>query len=111
MMSLTLSLQVVIGSICLTLEAGVGHVTVPMLLAKSSFHGNVKNWSTLINLHSELSLEVKHTSTDVYTQYEPKYNIRQVPLIFTYQISRTHSLIGLIFSVMCFSFRFTITMR
>lgn len=30
-----------------------------MLLAKSSFDGNVKNWSTLINLHSALTLEVK----------------------------------------------------
>lgn len=51
-------LQVTIKSICLTLEAGVGHRTMPMLLAKSSFHGDVKNWSTLINLHSELNLEV-----------------------------------------------------
>lgn len=31
-----------------------------MLLAKSSFQGDVKNWSTLINLHSELILEVTH---------------------------------------------------
>lgn len=53
-------LQVSIKSICLTLEAGVGHRTIPMLLAKSSFHGDVKNWSTLINLHSELNLEVTH---------------------------------------------------
>uniref|UniRef100_A0AAQ6IL86 Vacuolar protein sorting 13 homolog A n=1 Tax=Anabas testudineus TaxID=64144 RepID=A0AAQ6IL86_ANATE len=52
------SLEVSIKSICLTLEAGVGHRTVPMLAAKSSFHGDVKNWSTLINLHSELNLEV-----------------------------------------------------
>lgn len=48
-----------IKSICLTLEAGVGHRTMPMLLAKSSFSGDVKNWSTLINLHSKLDLEVK----------------------------------------------------
>uniref|UniRef100_A0A7N6BAV2 Vacuolar protein sorting 13 homolog A n=1 Tax=Anabas testudineus TaxID=64144 RepID=A0A7N6BAV2_ANATE len=53
------SLEVSIKSICLTLEAGVGHRTVPMLAAKSSFHGDVKNWSTLINLHSELNLEMK----------------------------------------------------
>lgn len=52
------SLQVTIKSICLTLEAGVGHRTIPMLLAKSSFHGDVKNWTTLINLKSELDLEV-----------------------------------------------------
>lgn len=55
------SLQVTIKSICLTLEAGVGHRTIPMLLAKSSFQGDVTNWSTLINLHSELNLEVTHT--------------------------------------------------
>ncbi|KAG7223425.1 hypothetical protein INR49_015528, partial [Caranx melampygus] len=57
------SLQVSINSICVTLEAGVGHRTIPMLLAKSSFHGDVKNWSTLINLHSLLNLEkpVKHS--------------------------------------------------
>uniref|UniRef100_A0A8B9KVP3 Vacuolar protein sorting 13 homolog A n=1 Tax=Astyanax mexicanus TaxID=7994 RepID=A0A8B9KVP3_ASTMX len=52
------SLQLRISSICLTLEAGVGHRTVPMLLAKSSFHGDVKNWSTLINLHCHLNMEV-----------------------------------------------------
>lgn len=52
--------QVTINSICLTLEAGVGHHTVPMLLAKSSFDGNVKNWTTLINLKSKFDLEVKN---------------------------------------------------
>lgn len=52
------SLQLKISSICLTLEAGVGHRTVPMLLAKSTFHGDVKNWSTLINLHCHLNMEV-----------------------------------------------------
>lgn len=56
-------LQMTIKSICLTLEAGVGHRTMPMLLAKSSFHGDVKNWSTLINLHSELTLEVTDAET------------------------------------------------
>ncbi|KAM6931036.1 intermembrane lipid transfer protein VPS13A [Xenentodon cancila] len=64
------SLKVVIRSICLTLEAGVGHITVPMLLAKSSFHGNVKNWSTLINLHSELNLEV-HYYNEMMGVWEP----------------------------------------
>uniref|UniRef100_A0A674A5E2 Vacuolar protein sorting 13 homolog A n=1 Tax=Salmo trutta TaxID=8032 RepID=A0A674A5E2_SALTR len=64
------SLQVAISSICLTLEAGVGHRTVPMLLAKSSFHGDVKNWSTLINLHSQLNLEV-HYFNEVMGVWEP----------------------------------------
>ncbi|CAN9513170.1 unnamed protein product [Ophioblennius macclurei] len=64
------SLKVTIDSICLTLEAGVGHRTIPMLLAKSSFHGDVKNWSTLINLHSELNLEV-HYFNEVMGVWEP----------------------------------------
>ncbi|KTG45527.1 hypothetical protein cypCar_00012669 [Cyprinus carpio] len=54
------SLKMNIDSICLTLEAGVGHRTVPMLLAKASFQGDVKNWSTLINLHCHLDLEVNY---------------------------------------------------
>lgn len=52
------SVQLRISSICLTLEAGVGHRTVPMLLAKSSFYGDVKDWSTLINLQCHLNMEV-----------------------------------------------------
>uniref|UniRef100_A0A8D3C607 Vacuolar protein sorting 13 homolog A n=1 Tax=Scophthalmus maximus TaxID=52904 RepID=A0A8D3C607_SCOMX len=64
------SLQVTIKSICLTLEAGVGHRTVPMLLVKSSFLGDVTNWSTLINLHSELNLEV-HYYNEVMGVWEP----------------------------------------
>ncbi|KAJ8005978.1 hypothetical protein DPEC_G00123500 [Dallia pectoralis] len=64
------SLKVAITSICVTLEAGVGHRTVPMLLAKSSFNGDVKNWSTLINLHSQLNLEV-HYFNEVMGVWEP----------------------------------------
>ncbi|KAM3611748.1 uncharacterized protein V6R79_023535 [Siganus canaliculatus] len=64
------SCQLSIKSICLTLEAGVGHRTIPMLLAKSSFHGDVKNWSTLINLHSELNMEV-HYYNEVLGVWEP----------------------------------------
>ncbi|XP_077456591.1 intermembrane lipid transfer protein VPS13A isoform X1 [Stigmatopora argus] len=64
------SLKLDIKSICITLEAGVGHHTVPMLLAKSSFQGDVKNWSTLINLNSELNLEV-HYYNEVVGVWEP----------------------------------------
>ncbi|XP_061134171.1 vacuolar protein sorting-associated protein 13A isoform X1 [Syngnathus typhle] len=64
------SLKMDIKSICVTLEAGVGHRTVPMLLAKSSFRGDVKNWSTLINLRSELNLEV-HYYNEVVGVWEP----------------------------------------
>uniref|UniRef100_A0AAR2KW21 Vacuolar protein sorting 13 homolog A n=1 Tax=Pygocentrus nattereri TaxID=42514 RepID=A0AAR2KW21_PYGNA len=64
------SLQLKISSICLTLEAGVGHRTVPMLLAKSSFHGDVKNWSTLINLHCHLDMEVNYYN-EIMGVWEP----------------------------------------
>lgn len=49
-----------IDSIFIVLEAGIGHRTVPMLLAKSSFLGEGKNWSSLINLHCQLELEVSN---------------------------------------------------
>ncbi|NXY44196.1 VP13A protein, partial [Ceuthmochares aereus] len=64
------SLKMNIESIFLTLEAGVGHRTVPMLLAKSSFLGEVKNWSTLINLRSRLELEV-HYFNEMFGVWEP----------------------------------------
>ncbi|KAM4752822.1 intermembrane lipid transfer protein VPS13A isoform 1-T1 [Cyanocitta cristata] len=64
------SLKINIESVFLTLEAGVGHRTVPMLLAKSSFAGEVKNWSTLINLHSRLELEV-HYFNEMFGVWEP----------------------------------------
>ncbi|XP_064497383.1 intermembrane lipid transfer protein VPS13A isoform X5 [Pseudopipra pipra] len=64
------SLKIKIESVFLTLEAGVGHRTVPMLLAKSSFVGEVKNWSTLINLRSCLELEV-HYFNEMFGVWEP----------------------------------------
>ncbi|XP_054253456.1 intermembrane lipid transfer protein VPS13A [Indicator indicator] len=64
------SLKINIESVFLTLEAGVGHRTVPMLLAKSSFLGEVKNWSTLINLRSHLELEV-HYFNEMFGVWEP----------------------------------------
>ncbi|TSO88122.1 Vacuolar protein sorting-associated protein 13A [Bagarius yarrelli] len=64
------SLNLRISSICLTLEAGVGHRTVPMLLAKSSFYGDVKNWSTLINLQCHLNMEVNYYN-EILGVWEP----------------------------------------
>ncbi|XP_019410461.1 PREDICTED: vacuolar protein sorting-associated protein 13A isoform X1 [Crocodylus porosus] len=64
------TLNMEIASVIITLEAGVGHRTVPMLLAKSSFSGEVKNWSTLINLHSQLELEV-HYFNEMFGVWEP----------------------------------------
>ncbi|XP_008057305.1 vacuolar protein sorting-associated protein 13A, partial [Carlito syrichta] len=59
-----------IDSIFIVLEAGVGHRTVPMLLAKSSFSGEGKNWSSLINLHCQLELEV-HYYNEMFGVWEP----------------------------------------
>ncbi|XP_069482006.1 intermembrane lipid transfer protein VPS13A isoform X2 [Ambystoma mexicanum] len=64
------TLKLSIESIVVTLEAGVGHRTVPMLLAKSSFNGNAKNWSTLINLYCQLDLEV-HYYNEMFGVWEP----------------------------------------
>ncbi|KAM6169962.1 intermembrane lipid transfer protein VPS13A [Rhynchocyon petersi] len=59
-----------IDSIFIVLEAGIGHRTVPMLLAKSRFSGEGKNWSSLINLHCELELEV-HYYNEMFGVWEP----------------------------------------
>ncbi|KAJ1206563.1 hypothetical protein NDU88_001966 [Pleurodeles waltl] len=64
------TLKMSIDSIVVTLEAGIGHRTVPMLLAKSSFTGNVKNWSSLINLYCQLDLEV-HYYNEMFGVWEP----------------------------------------
>ncbi|KAI4789321.1 hypothetical protein KUCAC02_035316, partial [Chaenocephalus aceratus] len=41
-----------------TLESGFGHRTVPLLLAESSFSGSAKNWSSLLQLRADMTLEV-----------------------------------------------------
>ncbi|XP_061483494.1 intermembrane lipid transfer protein VPS13A isoform X2 [Rhineura floridana] len=64
------TMRMKIESVVITLEAGVGHKTVPMLLAKSSFSGEVKNWSSLINLSSRLQLEV-HYYNEMLGVWEP----------------------------------------
>uniref|UniRef100_A0A8C3CW74 Vacuolar protein sorting 13 homolog A n=1 Tax=Cairina moschata TaxID=8855 RepID=A0A8C3CW74_CAIMO len=70
------SLKMSIESLVLTLEAGVGHRTVPMLLAKSSFLGEVKNWSTLINLHSQLELEMKKKPKKAVVESDAEENYK-----------------------------------
>ncbi|XP_062937463.1 intermembrane lipid transfer protein VPS13A isoform X3 [Cynocephalus volans] len=59
-----------IDSIFIVLEAGIGHRTVPMLLAKSRFSGEGKNWTSLINLHCHLELEV-HYYNEMFGVWEP----------------------------------------
>ncbi|XP_027262379.1 vacuolar protein sorting-associated protein 13A isoform X5 [Cricetulus griseus] len=64
------TLNLNIDSIFIVLEAGIGHRTVPMLLAKSRLLGESKNWSTLINLHIQLELEV-HYYNEIFGVWEP----------------------------------------
>ncbi|XP_049752971.1 intermembrane lipid transfer protein VPS13A isoform X1 [Elephas maximus indicus] len=63
-------IKINIDSIFIVLEAGIGHRTVPMLLAKSRFSGEGKNWSSLINLHCQLELEV-HYYNEMFGVWEP----------------------------------------
>ncbi|CAJ0930824.1 unnamed protein product [Ranitomeya imitator] len=41
-----------------TLECGLGHRTVPMLLVESTFTGAVKNWTSFMNVTADTTLEV-----------------------------------------------------
>lgn len=50
--------DIVVKSVQITLECGLGHRTVPLLLAESVFSGVVKNWSSLMEVTSDMSLEV-----------------------------------------------------
>ncbi|XP_029943561.1 vacuolar protein sorting-associated protein 13C [Salarias fasciatus] len=43
-----------------TLESGLGHRTVPLLLAESSFDGSAQNWSSQLQLKALLTLEVNY---------------------------------------------------
>lgn len=41
-----------------TLESGHGHHTVPLLLAESSLSGCAQNWSSLLSVSADMTLEV-----------------------------------------------------
>uniref|UniRef100_A0A8C3A3N4 Vacuolar protein sorting 13 homolog C n=1 Tax=Cyclopterus lumpus TaxID=8103 RepID=A0A8C3A3N4_CYCLU len=53
-----------------TLESGVGHRTVPLLLTESSFNGSAKNWSSLLQLRANMTLEVNYFN-EVHAVWEP----------------------------------------
>lgn len=48
-----------------TLESGFGHRTIPLLLAESSFSGSAKNWSSLLQLRADMTLEVRADTQEV----------------------------------------------
>lgn len=49
---------VAVESVQVTLECGLGHRTVPLLLAESKFSGNIKNWTSLMAATADMTLEV-----------------------------------------------------
>ncbi|XP_041804195.1 vacuolar protein sorting-associated protein 13C isoform X2 [Chelmon rostratus] len=53
-----------------TLESGLGHRTVPLLLAESSFSGSAKNWSSLLQLRGDMTLEVNYFN-EIHAVWEP----------------------------------------
>uniref|UniRef100_A0A8C4LD24 Vacuolar protein sorting 13 homolog C n=1 Tax=Equus asinus asinus TaxID=83772 RepID=A0A8C4LD24_EQUAS len=61
---------VVVESVQVTLECGLGHRTVPLLLAESKFSGNIKNWTSLMSAAADMTLEV-HYYNEVHAVWEP----------------------------------------
>ncbi|XP_012972859.1 vacuolar protein sorting-associated protein 13C isoform X2 [Mesocricetus auratus] len=61
---------VAVESVQVTLECGLGHRTVPLLLAESKFSGNVKNWTSLMAASADMTLEV-HYYNEIHAVWEP----------------------------------------
>ncbi|XP_009427537.4 intermembrane lipid transfer protein VPS13C isoform X5 [Pan troglodytes] len=61
---------VVVESIQVTLECGLGHRTVPLLLAESKFSGNIKNWTSLMDAAADVTLQV-HYYNEIHAVWEP----------------------------------------
>nr|XP_046254686.1 vacuolar protein sorting-associated protein 13C isoform X2 [Scatophagus argus] len=53
-----------------TLESGLGHRTVPLLLVESSLSGSAKNWSSLLQLRADITLEVNYFN-EIHAVWEP----------------------------------------
>ncbi|ETE73059.1 Vacuolar protein sorting-associated protein 13C, partial [Ophiophagus hannah] len=62
--------KVEVKSVQVTLECGLGHRTVPLLLAESTFSGTVKNWSSLMSARADLTLEVNYYN-ESHALWEP----------------------------------------
>ncbi|XP_060115875.1 intermembrane lipid transfer protein VPS13C isoform X1 [Heteronotia binoei] len=57
-------------SVQITLECGLGHRTVPLLLVESTLAGRAKNWSSLMTARADVTLEV-HYYNETYAVWEP----------------------------------------
>uniref|UniRef100_A0A8B9UJF1 Vacuolar protein sorting 13 homolog C n=1 Tax=Anas zonorhyncha TaxID=75864 RepID=A0A8B9UJF1_9AVES len=62
--------DVVVKSVQITLECGLGHRTIPLLLVESVFSGVLKNWSSLMEVSADMSLEV-HYYNETFAVWEP----------------------------------------
>ncbi|KAM6149514.1 intermembrane lipid transfer protein VPS13C isoform 2-T2 [Erethizon dorsatum] len=61
---------VAVESVQVTLECGLGHRTVPLLLAESKFSGNIKNWTSLLAATADMTLQV-HYYNEIHAVWEP----------------------------------------
>uniref|UniRef100_A0A669PLF2 Vacuolar protein sorting 13 homolog C n=1 Tax=Phasianus colchicus TaxID=9054 RepID=A0A669PLF2_PHACC len=62
--------DIVVKSVQMTLECGLGHRTVPLLLVESVFSGVLKNWSSMMEVSADMSLEI-HYYNETYAVWEP----------------------------------------
>ncbi|KGL81364.1 Vacuolar protein sorting-associated protein 13C, partial [Tinamus guttatus] len=62
--------DIVVKSFQVTLECGLGHRTIPLLLVESVFSGVLKNWSSLMEATADMALEV-HYYNETYAVWEP----------------------------------------
>ncbi|XP_027780877.2 intermembrane lipid transfer protein VPS13C isoform X1 [Marmota flaviventris] len=61
---------ITVESVQITLECGLGHRTVPLLLAESMFSGSIKNWTSLMAAAADMTLQV-HYYNEIHAVWEP----------------------------------------
>lgn len=74
-----------------TLESGLGHRTVPLLLAESSFNGLAKNWSSLLQLRGDMTLEVRAAVFHMYKLYTEAGSLDQLAMNQPLKVSKSMS--------------------
>ncbi|XP_056428779.1 intermembrane lipid transfer protein VPS13C isoform X2 [Hyla sarda] len=62
--------DIVVKVVQVTLECGLGHRTVPLLLVESTFTGGVQNWTSFMSVTADTTLEV-HYYNELYAVWEP----------------------------------------
>ncbi|XP_051829756.1 LOW QUALITY PROTEIN: intermembrane lipid transfer protein VPS13C [Antechinus flavipes] len=60
----------VVKSVQVTFECGLGHRTIPLLLIESTFSGTFKNWSSLMAATADMTLEIKNHFSIPFTVYK-----------------------------------------